>query len=228
MGAHTYDTGLALAQRTLIRNAVIAKLAPLLRANGRYVLAIKPIPRRYRGEGDIEGRQQLVNALLGQTPAIGVALGRKTYEATDGDAFISLGELELSIVVISQHGRDPALVEGRLATDPVGDAAITADPGIEAMLEHVEELLLGQSIGVAGTSELRPVDEEEVETAENGSIWQQTYSIRVERQINPSRGNTLITSIEAKTTPEGIADSDPNSAADLNPLIDTITTLEEP
>lgn len=228
MGAHAYDTGLALAQRTLIRNAVIAKLAPLLKANGRYLHAIKPMPRRYRGEGDDAGRQQLVNTLLGQAPAIAVALGRKTYEATDGDAFLSLAELEVSIAVISQHGRDPALVEGRLATDVVGDAALTSDPGIEAALEHIEELLLGQDLGVAGTTELRPVDEEEVETAENGTIWQQTYTLRVERQINPSRGNTLITSIEARTTPEGIADSDPNSAADLNPLVTTVAALEEP
>lgn len=224
MGAHAYDTGLALPQRTLIRNAIVARLSPLLRVNGRYVKAIKPLARRYRGEGDEVGKQAIVNALLGQAPAIGVALGRKTYEATDAEAFLSFAELEVSIAVFSQHGRD--LVDGRLATDPVGDAAITNDPGIDAALEHIEELLLGQSIGVAGTSELRPVDEEEVETAEDGSIWQQTYALKVERRINPSRGNATVTSIEVRSRLDGIADTDPDSDLDLNPLTTTVDALD--
>ena len=226
MGAQTYDTGLALPQRTTIRNAVIARLAALktTATPARYVFDVKPLARRFRGEGDEDGMNLLIETFQGSAPAIAVALGRKVYEATDGDAYLSRATLELAVYAVSKHSR--GTVEGRLATDVTGDASVTADPGLEAMLEHIEELLLGQAIGVDGVSELRPVSEDEVITAADGSIWEQVYELHVERQINPSRANTtLITSIEGDHRLDGIADTNPNSNADLNPLVTTVTDL---
>jgi hypothetical protein len=229
VGAHVFDTGLAYAQRSLIRDAIVTRLSALLTtaAPSRYLHAVKPIARPYRGEGDEDGAAILVSALLGQAPAIAVALGRKTYEATDAEPYTSRGTIDVAIYVLSKHPR--GLVDGRLKTDVAGNAAITADPGIEAMLEHVEELLLGQSLGIAGVSELRPVDEDEVATADDGTIWEQTYTIGVERQINPSRlMTTVIDSIEGRHTPHDIEDDDEESDEDLHPLVTTVAELDEP
>jgi hypothetical protein len=223
-GAHAFDTGLLNSQRSTIRAALVTRLGALLKSNGRYMRSVQPLPRAYRGEGDEEGESILSTAFQGQAPALGVALGRKTYEAADIEAHIARGEITVTIYAVSQNVR--AEVEGRLEMDKIGGASIDADPGIEAMLEHVEELLLGQSIPVAGTTELRPVSEDEVQTFEDVTIWEQVYTLNVERQINPHRAATVVaTEIEGHHTPHDIEETAPEN---LNPLVTTLAELEEP
>lgn len=218
--AQTFDTGAARAQRTLIRNAVITRLAWKHRSVGGYLTAIKALPGFIEGRGDEAGLAALANSLLGKAPALAVALGRKTYEAADLEAFTQRGELELRVYALSEHSKD--LVVGRLAADAISDADDTADPGIETILEHVEEALLGQELGIDGTSELRATDEDELATFDNLSIWVQTYRLQVERRINPNRGaTTLITSIEGDHFLDGIPDP-----GTLSPLVETIAELD--
>lgn len=219
-GIHKFDTALGLPQRTTIRRGVIDRLSELLKPGG-YVATIIPIPRLLRGEGDEDGEGMVLRATQGQSPAIAVALGRKTYEATDGESELCQGELVLGVYFVSEHNTD--VVEGRLEMDVVGAGDATADPGLEALMEHVEELLLGQELNIRGVSEIRPVQEDEVATFADATIWEQTYSIKVMRDIVPSRKSTrFMTSIQGDHKLDGI-----DSPGPMSPLVRTVAELEE-
>ena len=69
----TYDSGLPSPMRTLVRNAVIAKLAPLTRAGGGWLEAVIPIGFSIKGPHDELGIDLLWQELGGRTPALAVA-----------------------------------------------------------------------------------------------------------------------------------------------------------
>lgn len=227
---HAFDTGATVAQRTRVRNAVIAKLAPLLKtANpARYIPAngIKPLPRILDGgskEGD-EGDVAMLEAFFnGASPAIGVALGRLPLEPGGMEPTSLRGSLPISVYVGSQHGRD--LVAGRLAADVVATANLTADPGLETILEHVLELLAGQDPGVAGVGELRAqLEDPSVAVFADWTIGEVRFSAELERDIKPWRGVAqLVTEVENRLSEDSI----PDETAGLDPFVTTVATLEE-
>ncbi|MDQ3295076.1 MAG: hypothetical protein M3619_00640 [Myxococcota bacterium] len=220
---HVYDTGLAIPQRTAIRDAILAKLAPLKKTAvpAAYVAAngIKTLPRPLRGAGDDDGMTMLANAMQGQAPAIAVALGRLTYEG-GGTSSTEVGaELEVVLYVASAHQRSPDA--GRLFGDVLASASNSNDPGIFTMLEHVRERVLGQSLGVAGVGVLVPAEEDEVYTGDDATIWEQRYTLSLDVPINPFRAVTqLLTSIQGEHELDEIADGHA-----LDPLVTTIATI---
>jgi hypothetical protein len=218
-----YDTGLASPQRTLLRNGVITKLGPLLKANGLYLTAIEPIARMYKGAGDEEGLGLIQRALQGRAPAILVALGKATDHASGMSDDVGRAEVDLGVYVVSLHSRD--METGRLTTDVVGAADVTADPGIETMLEHVHQLLEKQDLGVATIYEPRRKSEDEVFTGADFTIWEQVYGVLVDVDIKPFRARPIVTSFETKHTQPDANDPIPNPA---NPIIDHITPLGAP
>lgn len=218
----TYDTGLATAQRTAVRSGIVARLAADTKL-ARYVAAVKPLPRVMRGEGDGEGLAMIQAALGSKVPAILVALGRKRYEPL-ADPLETRGVLEVTLYVASAHARD--LVDGRLAGDNVSAGDLEADPGIDTMLEHVEECLLGQQLGIAGTKEMRPTDEDEVATFAEFTVWEQRYELDVERVIDPNRDETiLVTSIEGRHREQGTADVADDDVPEYTPIV-TVANLD--
>lgn len=225
--AHRFDTGAALPQRTLIRAAVMARLAPLriLASPPRYIASIVNMPRPFYGEGDDDALTWLYENLKGQSPSLAVAIGRKTYSASGTSATEMEAELEVAIYVASTHAR--GMVEGRLAADNVALADDRRDPGIETALEHIEELLIGRELGVPGVREMRPVEEGPVMTFDNISVWEQRYSLHVEREINPARDAPLITSIQGNHQEDDIPAGFPADELDVDPLV-TITNLLPP
>jgi hypothetical protein len=64
----TYDSGLPSPIRTLIRNAVIAKLHPLTRAGGGWLEAVIPIGFLIKGPHDELGIDLLWQELGGRAP----------------------------------------------------------------------------------------------------------------------------------------------------------------
>jgi hypothetical protein len=219
---HTFDTGLAKPQRTLIREALIARLGAD-RKLSRYVVAVKPLPRTVRGEGDGDGLAMLQATLGAKAPALLIALGHKRTEAL-ADPLENHGELEVVIYVASAHSRD--LVDGRLAGDGVSASNLEADPGIEVALEHVEECVLGQALGIAGVKELRQTEEDEVATFAEFTVWFQRYTVEVERVIDPNRDETiLVTSIEGRHRESGTSDVPDDSAPQITPIT-TIANLD--
>lgn len=198
MTANTYDTGLATSQRSAIRAKVMANLAPLLKSNGLYVRSIVPLARPLHSH-DEDGLSLLATQVNGQCPAIVVALGKKTYEAAGSLQVDGRGVLEVCVYVCSANPRNE--VDGRLANDVTAATDNTADPGIETMLEHVEQLLDGQDLGIATVYEMIAEVEEEVWTGADFTIFEQVYKLKVDRAINVNRNiATLVTSIAAQTS----------------------------
>lgn len=217
-GAHRFDTGLFRSQRSAIRAHIAARLGDLLKVNGGYVIAIRDLPRPLRGQMPDE-LAFIAEAVSGTVPAILIALGRKDFAPLGMDIPPThfTGEVEVVLYAVTSSAR--SLVAGRLTMDGPGAADPTADPGMEAFLEHIEERLAGQTIDLSTTHELRPQHEDEVYTGGDYTVWEQRYLLVVERELNPERDNTkILVSIEAKNNLDG---ADP-----ANPVVDTVSTLE--
>lgn len=221
---HAFDTGLAKPQRTLIRAAIEAQLADLLKSARvpGYVRSIKHLPKTMRGHSDDDGRAMLLDALQGQAPAIAIALGRKTYDRIGPNTLEVTAEIEIAVYVVSANER--GLVEGRLEQDSTAERTLTSDPGIDTMLEHVEERLVGQELGIDTVSALSAVGEEEVATHKDLTIWAQTYRVMVDRTVNPARNVTQkVTSVENRLGLDGVSGdlSDP-----AEPFVTTVSDIE--
>ncbi len=223
---HTYDTGLAKPQRTLVCEKLVEKLAPLKKTAvpAMYIadLGIKVLPRMLRGEGDEKGFSMLANAFNGQAPAIAIAVGRLQGEGSGTDSTEAQGDLDLALYVASTNQR--GLVEGRLLGDIVASMSNAQDPGIFTMLEHARQLVMGQSLGLAGVGVLRFRDEDEVGTFDDYTVWEQRYTVELDLTVNPFRAVTkMLLEIETRNKLDGIPDGHA-----LDPLITTITTIPPP
>lgn len=221
---HTFDTGLDKPQRTKIRDAIIARLAPLKRAANPalYIPAngIKTVSRPFRGAGDVEMRGELAKTFQGLSPAIAIGIGRAAFGARGVSAIEAEATIEIGIYVASSHSRD--IVEGRLYGDATAAAANTNDPGLFVLLEHVRQLLLGQELDIEGVGPLRPVEEDEVATFDDLTIWEQRYEVAVDVEINPFRAITqTVTEIEGRHSLSDIPDGHA-----LDPLVTTLADLE--
>lgn len=220
--AHSFDTGLAMPQRTLIRRGVIDLLAGLKRSAGGYLHAVRPFGGIVRSFTDELGIDLLWKALSGGSPAIAVALGDRATHPTGMGGFKGAGELELFVYVYSSHPRD--MLTGRHEADVVAAASNTADPGIDVIMEHVEELLVGQRVGAtAVTSPVNEVNratpsikqiqfgrEEELRTEVAFTLWLQRYSVTVTRSIDKYRNvSQLLEEIRTKVRTSDDASADP-------------------
>lgn len=221
MPGPVYDTGLPRAQRTMLRAALAARFADLLKTNGGYLRTITTIPKLIKGEDDLGWIGMRVQ---GGTPCVIIALGDKKYESVDIDDIYE-AEIDVTLYVCSAHAR--SVLEGRLETDVVAASDATADPGIDTILEHLEERLLGQAFDLGGlesqrTSPMEPQAENEFVTDGEITVWEQKYSVWVPREVNPNRAITqLNTSIETQTSIEPASDPE-------NPFITTVADLETP
>lgn len=200
--AHVFDTALAAPQRTLVRNGVITLLSGLLVANGGYLASVVPFGAVVRSYTDGDGIAMLYKALSGQAPAIAVALGTRSSKPAGAGGFNWLCELELFLYFASNNMRD--LADGRMGIDATGAASDAADPGLDVMMEHAEELVVGQRCGASDTiKQVRPDREEELSTGDELTIWLQTYNITLTRTIKEWRGvSQLLESIRWRTTQE--------------------------
>lgn len=189
--AHAFDTGLALPQRTLIRRGAVQLLSGLLRANGGYLAAVIRWGGVVRGYTDERGIELLTEALNGRAPAIAIALGDYDTSPAGMGGFNFKGPMELTAYHYASSLRDET--DGRTEIDAVGLASNLADPGLDVMLEHARELLVGQRCGASATiKQIVPTREEELVTENGFTLWAQRYSVTVSSTINPNRGVTQI------------------------------------
>jgi hypothetical protein len=223
MGSQAFDTGRTLPQRTELRNALVAKLSPLLLANGLYLLAVGKLAKAWTGEHDEQGLVLINQALQGRYPSMLVALGDASFKPVSIDGLIYRGEVSVHVYVASANPR--GYDDGRLSPDVTSNADVHADPGIDAMLEHARQLLVGQDLGVNSAEEPRLHGEQHVFTGEVFSCWEETFLVKLEVVINPDRSIVeLVSSIDTKTlTPTDVANPQVT-------IVETVTELdpEEP
>ncbi len=207
MSRHTpFDGGLELPYRTIVRNAVVELLSPLLRANDGFLAAVVKLPDRIQ-RMDENGSMQLFQQLLGRAPAIGVAIGDRVAQPAGISGNRQLTFLDVHVFFINNHARSlMARVEADVTSTGDGElllATASADPGIDVAMQCAEELLIGRQLerpapqppeapdlgtgkGVIRHLELRR--EESLITDNQATVWEQTYVVGVSRSINKTRG----------------------------------------
>jgi hypothetical protein len=211
-----FDSGLARSRRELILEAVAAKLAPLKRPT-KYLAAVVSLPR---AEQDEDLLADIARAANGRTPLVAIAMGGKDPEGSGQERTQNHGEYEFTIYVLSSN--QAGVTVGRLLVDERALADDTKDPGVFAMLEHIEERVWGASLGIAGIEEPIQVKEDELATFDDATIWFQRYTVGAHIAINPDRDATqVIDTIEAQHQGDGIT---PTSS--LDPFITKVTALD--
>lgn len=223
-----FDTGAPKAQRTQLFDAIAAALGDLYRsaAPPAYLRPTKRIARIVRPSvnetHDGFGLKLVEDASQGNMPCVLVAFGDAKYSAQGLDPIDSQAELDVQLLVVSSHLG--GMETGRLAADTTANADATQDPGLDTMLEHVEERLMGQDLGVPGIHELRWHHVGEVFTAPEYSVWEVRATALLERHVNPDRAETrVVTEIEADHKLDGVP-----AGGQLDPIVETITPLEAP
>ena len=211
---HRFDSGLAAPIRARVREAILAALLPLTRGSGLYVATVVQLPTTFRFA--TEDDERLFDDLVaGNSPAIGVGLGRQTFRKGTGTGGRSwLGDLEVGIYVGVKHARS---VLAGLAGDVASSANVTKDPGVETVLEHCFERLAGLQTGIDAAPRLVPDAEDPIYYGAGWQVWEQTYRVAVELALNPQRDNTArVTDVQVDHRIEG---------SDAQPVT-TITVLE--
>ena len=182
--AQVFDHGLARPLRTLVRDGVIAALAPLLFSEGGYLAAVEKFAAVVRTD-DLATIGHLREVLAGRSPAVLVALAGKAFEERGNTEHRWSAQLTVQVIVCSNNAS--SLVE-RLDGDAASDVSDQADPGIDVILEHVEELLIANNLAIGTKAHaLRPISEEEIGTEEGETLWMQTYQVLVSRDVLDSR-----------------------------------------
>lgn len=185
--AHSFDTGLAAPLRTLLRNGAITLLAPLLKTAGGYLAAVVPWGGIIRGYTDEDGIALIDQVMLGRVPSVAIALGDESLAPSGGTNFTYKGALEMDAYFYARNLR--SITEGRTSIDAVGAADDTADPGLDVMMDHVRELLVGARAGsVPAIKQIRPRSADELRTEDSFTLWVQRYEVTLDVQINRNRG----------------------------------------
>jgi len=209
--ARSFDTGLSIPKRTLVRNKVIELLQPLLKGGSYmrgdepmagFLRAIVKVPgtlQSFNYEDNDSGIKLLYALLLGRTPSIGVALGDRVMKPAGVGGARGFAALDVHLYFVNNHQRS---MMARLESDvvSVGDedeeieADDEADPGIDVMLECAEELLTAERLDTtqpgAVVKHLELKREEDVYTGRQHCIWMQVWEVGVTSTINKKRAIT--------------------------------------
>lgn len=216
---HAFDTGLTKPQRALIGDALVTRLAALKRSANPalYATTVERIPSPLRGDDE---QDYVKGVAAGQFPAILIALGRKRYEPAgmvdQRDQY--RGTLDVFIYVVSDHQRSPDLA--RVAGDAASAASNQKDPGLETMLEHVEELLLGHQVTDSSQTiyQITPVEERELFHDSTITVWEQQYQVAVQRDLKRNKGLT-------ETLQTVSSSSNLHNGGTANPVAQPLTTI---
>lgn len=216
--AHSFDNGLHVPQRTRIRRGAVTLLSGLKRSAGGYLVDVIPYGGVVRTYTDTEGVQQIV-ATLSRAPSIAVAVGDRASLVAGIGGYQERGEIDLLIYFSNNNARSEQ--RWRQEIDSAGLASDTADPGLDVILDHAKELLIGQL--VAGSAkdikQIRPEREEELVTAEAVTIWLQTYKVTTHVQISEFRTVTqLLTSLRMRAATNPLETTPPAAKIDGNSI----------
>lgn len=216
MTTHTFDTKLPIPLKQAVIDGVLARLAPLTRANGGYVAALKHTAIAVKGAHDAENVGLLWDVIQGQTPAIAVSLGDMAFEPAGVGGFQYNASLDLHVYLLVNSLRSR---ETRQTGDVVSAASATADPGLFVVDEHVQQLLIGATLKLPYVKGIRPTRVEELDSENDLFLWQQVYTVPLARTIDPDRDvrqllNEIHTYARIVNDPARVVISEQNSEMD--------------
>lgn len=194
--AHQFDTGQPAPQRTRLEQGVVSLLSGLKKANGGYLVEVIPYAFTMETAADEESVAQFVMT-LSRAPSIAVHVGDRVDEPGGIGGYSFRGEFDLHVYLSSNNMRNQQI--GRMQIDSAGLADDTADPGLHVVMEHVRELVIGQyatTPRAADIKQARPFRERAIITAQQITIWEQLYKVKVMTQLDEFRTvQQLLTSI---------------------------------
>jgi hypothetical protein len=202
--------------RTSIETGVIELLAPLTRAEGRYLKAVD----HYNGEllGK-EGLDDIRTALLGRSPGVLVTTGDSTTVEHKLDRRNVIERFQVHLFVISTNwGSDKAQRVG----DEASEFDPTLDPGINQMLWDIRGLLERQK-PMDGAQFLEHGDDAVIVPGGRGfTMWRARFSVAVHLTI-PRVTGVPITEYEALHNIKPLVEPVPLEG---EPLINPVITVE--
>jgi hypothetical protein len=210
--AHQFATGASAPQRTRLEQGVVSLLSGLLRSNGGYLAEVRAFPFTMETVGDEDDVRQFVVA-LSRAPSIAIHVGERIDEPGGIGGYSFRGEFDLHVYFSSNNMRSAQV--GRMEIDTAGTASDSADPGIHIALEHARELIIGKYATTptgADIKQARPFRERAIITAQQITIWEQLYKVKVMTQLDEFRTVTqLLTSLRMRVT-QNPADLPPPAA----------------
>jgi hypothetical protein len=130
---------------------------------------------------------------LSRAPSIAVHVGERIDEPGGIGGFSFRGEFDLHVYLSSNNMRDQQV--GRMEIDSAGLASNQADPGLHIVMEHVRELVVGRyatAPTAADIKQARPVRERAIITAQQITIWEILFKVKVNTQIDEFRTVTQL------------------------------------
>lgn len=189
--SHEFDTGYTLPQRRKLREAIALRLRdeleiashPLAQGD-RYLKAIVELAAPFEpGDGDLE--EMMREAVAGRSPIVAIALGDRSFTASNSDERNWRGSVVVHVYVISSH-RGGLLARLR-GGDIAGDMDQTLDPGLETAMEHVFERLSGFVPPECRASELRPRNESFPYVGDEFTVAEIVFDVDLQTEINLAR-----------------------------------------
>jgi hypothetical protein len=214
--AHVFDSGLAGAQGTLIREALADALAELRKQPpaSKYVVSIVQLPAPLIGPE----AEELLRRMVHGYPAVAIALGDRSYQASGPGVTEWQGTQRVHVYLASAHTR--GLVDGRTMIDAVAQARDDADPGLDVLAEHVFERLAGLSLAAARGGHLVPISAETAFVDADRTVLELTFDVDLAATVNPDRAVTeVLTDMHTTHT-----ETEAGEPADL----EATSELEEP
>jgi hypothetical protein len=217
--AHSFDTDLTVPQRTKLRDAVVTRLGGLLRTNGLYLDEVKPFGRPLRGTLGEDELADLARVLVPGRSTILVAVGAAKFKplGVNGVKDRYLADVDLMLYFSSNNAR--SLID-RIVQDPGSVRSNKKDPGVEVMMEHARELMLGYQLTDASDTIYRivPVDEDEIDTGDDYVFWMQNYIVQFEASVKRYKNITELMTLLHATY------SEMTTETAQNPIVTTETT----
>lgn len=223
--AHTFDTGLTRPQRTVVQDSVLLLLDRLRYRTSPtpsgYLRALVPFCGKVRGPSDEVGIDQLWDVLQGRAPAIAVGIGDMLYSPAGTGGFKWTAQLEVDVYILCNQSRSR---EARMVGDVVTWADDTKDPGVNVILEHVEELLVGVDLKASDYTirELRPVRANELGSGNEQALWHFGLTVQVGRSMKHrprdiTQELTLIATTYSATEPVSSTQVTTETRTDIDP-----------
>lgn len=187
-----------MSLRKQVEDAVIARLAPLLRptlsggTSTGYLKAIK----EYAGELAGKELADLKDKLAGQTPGLLVATGRGAYDEVSARRARARKNLDVEILVVSSNMRGLS----ERAVGSAGDTSPPNDPGVYAIMEDVDRVLHGVDLGITGVGvALVPTLEAPFVETHDLLVWLKKYAVPVDAIApDPDATAPALTAIEQR------------------------------
>lgn len=163
--------GLDRASRTMAEAAVLMWLEPLHIRQGGYLQTLD----FYNGELDSErGQEALFQRMFGGSPAVLVSSGAKVGVSKSSRNVERKEEIDIEVLFASTHLRD------RVAQMHGDEASVTDtgfDPGLHAIMDDVDLILMGRRSGACGQGRYQPMLDSPIVQLPELTLWRRRYQI---------------------------------------------------